>query len=167
MITPQFLGEIINRHALAHGLRPDIVAAVIIQESNGNPFAIRYEEGFYSRYLANKKPEDLNGLVPRGDFATELRSRAYSWGAMQVMGDTARWCAGVTQPYLSALCDPDVGIEAGCKVLAYYLKKESGDYFRALTRFNAGDPESTKGKQYARTVLARIDKKEHLRFFVG
>lgn len=162
-------GPLINKHALAMGLRPDVVAAVIIQESNGEPFAARYEDAFYQALLANKKRQELAGFVPypTPTLATEKRLRATSIGLMQVMGDSARWIGKVTANYLTVLCEPDIGIEVGCKVLKFYLDKERGDYHRALSRYNSGRPDSQRGMRYAEEVLGRVSRGEHLRFFSG
>ncbi len=157
--------ELINRHALANDVRPDIVACIILQESNGDTFAARFEPDFYRTYLKDKTRDRLSGWVPSASelpsFDTEKMFRSTSWGLMQVMGDTARWCAGVKDRYLSRLVDPDRGIDAGCRVLAYYLAKEKGDYTRALARYNAGSV-SERGLQYAKKVLTRLENREHL-----
>lgn len=168
-MTNAYIGELINKYAIEFSLRPDVIAAIIIQESNGDTFAIRYEGSFYQALLANKKRSELSGFVPypTPTLETEKRARATSWGLMQVMGDTARWCAKHSSNYLSSLCEPDIGVHAGCATLSYYLSKERGDYHRALSRYNAGRPDSQRGLIYAKEVLSRIDRGEHLRFFAG
>jgi hypothetical protein len=88
-----------------HGLDPALVCAVIEQESSGNTWAIRWEAAFYVKYI-----------LKLGLESTEGTARAISWGLMQVMGEVARE-NGWTGP-LPALCDPNTGIEIGCKVLA-------------------------------------------------
>ena len=164
------IAELINKYAIEHDLRPDVITCVILQESGGSPFAFRFEPGFYKKYLVNKTRVELTGWVPGiqelPNLETEKQARATSWGLMQVMGETARWCAKTTFPYLTILCDPEKGIEAGCLVLAYYLNKEKGDYRRALARYNAGSVSVT-GLEYADKVLERIRKEEHMQFFKG
>jgi Transglycosylase SLT domain len=83
-----------------------LVCAIIEQESAWNPHAIRYEPGFRTRYVAPL------GLPP-----TEEIARSISWGLMQVMGQVARE-HGFTGKFLSALCDPVVGLDIGCAALA-------------------------------------------------
>lgn len=162
MIDPLVLGEIINRLSLKHNLRPDIVAAIVIQESGGDTFAWRWEEDFYNRRLAGKSRSDLSGFIPPPGSLPSLEDeklqRSCSFGCMQVLGDTARWCAGIKEPFLTALCDPELGIEAGCRVFSFYLNRARGDYYNALIRYNGSE-------QYAPKILLRIKKGEHLRFF--
>jgi soluble lytic murein transglycosylase-like protein len=123
------------------GLDPALVCAVCEQESSWNPWAVRYEPLFYARYIAP--------LVRRGVLAdaTEARARAFSWGLMQVMGQTAReqgWRGPLPQ-----LCEPATGLSVGCRRLAALLAK-TGDPARALAAWNGG-----ARPDYAARVLAR------------
>ncbi len=86
-----------------------LVCAIVEQESAWNTYAIRYEPGFRTRYVA-----------PLGLPATEEIARSISWGLMQVMGQVARE-HGFTGKFLSALCDPLVGLDIGCAALASKL----------------------------------------------
>ena len=157
------LAAIINKYALACNLRPDIVACVILQESGGDTMACRYEKQFYETYLANKAKAQLAGFVPpKASLDTEKNGRAISWGLMQVMGDTARWCAKFSGNFFTSLCDPDIGVRVGCLVLAHDLEMEKGNYIAALSRYNSGTSNSTLGLKYANEVLARALRKEHL-----
>lgn len=127
--------------AAKHGLDPALVCALVEQESGWNPWAIRYEPAFYDRYVrAQNLPE------------TEARARAFSWGLLQVMGQVARE-HGFSHRFLSALCDPDIGLEVGCRVLKARLVACEGDVRRALLRWNGGGR-----KEYADEVLARVPK---------
>ena len=44
--------DLARRIASEHGLDPALVCAVVEQESSWNPWAVRYEPGFLSRYVA-------------------------------------------------------------------------------------------------------------------
>jgi hypothetical protein len=154
-------GEIINRQAMAHNLRPDVVACIVIQESNGDTFAGRFEEEFYEKRLNGLPRERLSGWVPKPgqtpSLFDERLQRASSFGLMQVLGDTARWCGKVTAPYLTKLCDPDVGVDVGCRVLSFYLGKGAGDYRKALKFYNGS-------WEYADKILTRVKNNEHVKF---
>jgi soluble lytic murein transglycosylase-like protein len=137
--------EIIDlaRHiACEHALDPALVCAVIEQESAWNPWAVRYEPGFLSRYIA---PLYTAGKLS----ATEAYTRAMSWGLMQVMGQVAREF-GFKEAALSELCDPATGIEFGCRILAVRLARARGDTPAALLAWNGGADAN-----YPAEVLAR------------
>src|SRR5208282_5595831 len=106
--------------AANHKLDPALVCAVADQESSWNPYAIRYEPAFRSRYVAPL------GLPP-----TEEVARSVSWGLMQVMGQVARE-HGFSGKFLTALCEPEAGLEIGCAVLAARIAAGAGDVPRAL-----------------------------------
>lgn len=131
-----------------HSLDPSLVCAIIEQESAWNPHAIRYEPGFFARYVAplltNNKVEPFTN--------TEAHSRAISWGLMQVMGQSARE-AGFTGPFLSELCDPQVGVEVGCALLSKKLGIAAENEHQALQFWNGGANPS-----YAAEVEARKTK---------
>src|SRR5207244_13546354 len=84
--------------AAAQSLDPALVCAVVEQESGWNPWAMRYEPAFFSKYVA---PLYTNNKIA----ATEAYSRGFSWGLMQVMGQVARE-TGFDALFLSALCAP-------------------------------------------------------------
>jgi len=131
-----------RRIASQHGLEPALVCAVIEQESAWNPWAVRYEPGFLSRYVAP--------LYTAGKFsATEAYTRAMSWGLMQVMGQVAREF-GFQPATLSELCDPATGIEFGCRILAKHVARAKGDIPAALLAWNGGAELN-----YSAEVLAR------------
>jgi soluble lytic murein transglycosylase-like protein len=128
--------------ASAHSLEPALVCAVIEQESAWNPWAVRYEPGFLSRYVA---PLYTAWKLS----ATEAYTRSMSWGLMQVMGQVAREF-GFKEQSLTELCEPAVGIEFGCRVLSARLAKAKGDVPAALLAWNGGADIN-----YAAEVLAR------------
>ncbi|HKN60650.1 MAG TPA: transglycosylase SLT domain-containing protein [Candidatus Acidoferrales bacterium] len=126
--------------AANHKLDPAVVCAVADQESSWNPYAIRYEPAFRSRYVAPL------GLPP-----TEEVARSISWGLMQVMGQVARE-HGFSGKFLSALCDPESGLEAGCTALAAKIEIADGDITRALSLWNGG-----ANPLYVQEVLAKLE----------
>lgn len=124
--------------ATRHGLEPTLVCAVVEQESNWEPWSIRFEPAFLTRYV-----EPL-GLGP-----TESTARSISWGLMQLMGQVARELG--YKGHMAQLCDPEVGLEWGCKHLANKLK--GVDLHTALQHWNGGGNPA-----YADQVLARMPK---------
>ena len=136
--TPQSRLLFVIPHAQKYGLEPEIVAAVCEQESSWNPWAARYEPLFYVKYVA---PMNLPG--------TESQMRATSFGLMQIMGETAREF-GFGGGYLTELCDPDTGVNFGCKKLqkCFDIHKVPDC---SLLAYNGGG-----NKDYAAEVLARV-----------
>lgn len=117
------------------------MCAVIEQESNWDIWAIRYEPGFYEHYV---KPMNLS--------RSEANARSTSWGLMQVMGEVARELM-FGGPFLSQLCDPDFGIEFGCRKLSALLGEVGNNIHAALLRYNGGG-----NPNYADEVLARTSR---------
>ncbi len=148
MPTPDLIA-LARAAAAAHALDPALVCAIVEQESAWNTYAIRYEPGFRTRYVAPL------GLPP-----TEEIARSISWGLMQVMGQVARE-HGFTGKFLSALCDPAIGLDIGCAALASKLSaaQQSGqgiaesEIAHALALWNGGS-----NPNYAAEVLARLPR---------
>ena len=132
--------------ATRHALDPSLICAIIEQESSWNPYAIRYEPAFFAKYVA---PLFTNNKV-EPPTNTEAHSRAISWGLMQVMGQSARE-TGFTGQFLSQLCDPAIGIEAGCALFTHKLAAARGNATQALQYWNGGANPS-----YAAEVQARM-----------
>jgi soluble lytic murein transglycosylase-like protein len=133
---------LVRRIAAEHGLEPALVCAVIEQESAWEQWAVRYEPGFLSHYVA---PLYTAGKLS----ATEAYTRSMSWGLMQVMGQVAREY-GFSGASLAELCDPGVGVEFGCRVLAARMVRARGDVTAALLAWNGGG-----NPDYSVEVLAR------------
>jgi soluble lytic murein transglycosylase-like protein len=119
--------------AVRHGLDASLICAIIEQESAWDPYAIRYEPAFFAKYVAPLFTN--NKVIPATN--TEAYSRCFSWGLMQVMGQSAREM-GFTGQFLSQLCDPATGIEAGCLLFQHKLNAARGDVNQALQFWNGG-----------------------------
>ena len=122
-------GEIvraIREQSSRHQLDAELVAAVVFQESLGDPYALRKEEGFYTKYMKGKTDIQLGGYFPpetKCSHKTEISARYHSWGLMQVLGQVAREL-GCKNTFLSALVDPQLGVFYGCKKLQQCMGQE-------------------------------------------
>ena len=139
--TPEARVQFAAKHASKYGLDVAMVCAVCEQESDWNPWAVRYEPAFYERYIFA-----MSSLT-----ATEMRSRAMSWGLMQIMGQTAREF-GYEGTFLSELCDPDMGVDVACRKLQKCFEAHGADENGLLAYNGGGNPD------YGKQVLARVAK---------
>jgi soluble lytic murein transglycosylase-like protein len=128
--APSQLLTIARKAAAAQALDPALVCAVVEQESSWNPWAMRYEPAFFTKYVASLY---TNNKVS----ASEAYARGFSWGLMQVMGQVARE-SGFDALFLSALCDPEQGLAVGCRVLRKKFDVVGADTTRALLAWNGG-----------------------------
>ena len=135
----------VDRAARQHGLPIALVRAVVEVESGGNPLSIRYEPGFFDRYVRDLK---ISPVYPCS-LQTERVARATSWGLMQIMGQKAREL-GYAEPFLSRLCEPDFGLEYGCRFLAALAKLHLDrlGYAGVVAAYNAGSPRKNPDGTY-------------------
>ena len=150
------LEELAEKAALEHSLDPQLVKAVIEQESGWNPYASRYEHGFYNRYVDKLTTwEEARQFVGKAPFMislnTELRERAFSWGLMQVMGQTAREHGYLEE--LTKMSEPETALDVGCEVLKSKLQRANGDLRQGLLYWNGGG-----NKSYPDEVFERMGK---------
>jgi soluble lytic murein transglycosylase-like protein len=147
--------------AAVHGLDPDVVEGIVMQESAGRWWAYRYEPAFFTRYLAG------HPLYRDRD----PREVSASYGLMQVMFTTAIENGFKGEPW--ALFDPAVSLDLGCHHLAHLIARLRGKWTgpilsgesivlrSALASYNGGltgnDPDMVPDRNhaYAEAVLAR------------
>lgn len=147
-------------HAEKYGLDPRFVAAIIAVESGGNPWACRYEPGFFDAYLKTATVAKFGAVSTE----TERTMRATSFGLMQVMGQVARE-HGFKGVFLSELCEPHTGTEFGCKYLSWLKARLFADGHVNLETLAAaynGGLGAVKGgtirnPKYPAKVLAAMD----------
>lgn len=130
----------IDRAARQHGLPPELVRAIVEVESEGKPLSARYEPAFYDRYVKDAKIK----ATPPCSLATERMLRASSFGLMQIMGQTARE-VGFEGTFLTELCEPEIGLEYGCRYLAKLARQHHDRYGweGVVAAYNAGSPRPT------------------------
>jgi soluble lytic murein transglycosylase-like protein len=122
-------------------LDPALICAIIEQESDFNPWAIRFEPAFLDRYV---RPLGLSNI-------TEAHSRSFSWGLMQIMGEVARELG--YSGCMGQLLEPETNIFWGMRHFRTKLSRAGNETKRALLAWNGGG-----NLAYPDQVLARIGK---------
>lgn len=123
---------IAEKWAIKYCLDPDLVEAIIMQESSDRPNVTRYEEGFYKTYT---EPMDFS--------EEEEKARATSFGLMQIMGQVAREY-GFKEDFRE-LFNPDLNIQLGCRHLSNKIKRY-GRVDKGVAAYNAGSARYNKLK---------------------
>lgn len=157
--------------AKKYGFDWKLIAAIVAQESGGIATAVRYEPRFYERYVEGKKSKDLAGHCPQffPTLPTELKLRAFSFGLMQIMGQTAREC-GFNKNYLTDLLKPSINLNVGCSYLRFLYDKFTNDslphndrIYLAIAKYNGGP--GNPQEHYAARVLKRIEDGTYIKAY--
>lgn len=156
------LSEKIRITCIDFGLDPYLIAGIVLQESNGDNYAIRHEPAFKYRFKVSQSSKK-NGIT----FSTESMLQGCSIGLMQVMGCVAREL-GFTENLLR-LTDPVTGIKIGCQKLAQ-LSKKYKKQDEIIASYNAGSPSfNSEGyfinQKYVDEVFEKIAKLKELKIY--
>lgn len=162
-VPPAIAGHIVaaaNRHAIPVHL----LTAIAAKESSFIPHAWNPEPKY--RYLwdvAKGKPfreqtaAEIASEVPPHDFSKlggpldqEWWGQQASWGLIQVMGAVARE-HGFRGVYFTDLCEPEIGLEFGCRLLARLLARN--DVEDAVSAYNWGHPSPKNYEDYVQPVM--------------
>lgn len=162
--------------ATSHGIDPNLLEALVLQESGGNPWAwnpephyryfwdVRHHRPFRAltseERQSERPPKDFPCLA--GDPDQEWWAQQASWGLLQLMGAVAREL-GFKNPYLPELCDPQVNLTLGARHLGNRLRWAAGDTKAALSAYNAGTAGGPaqailRAGNYATEVLQKYEQ---------
>lgn len=144
---------IVRAEAIDQALDPDVIEAIVMVESAGNPKVARYEKSF--SYLW----KDLEfSKIQKITQETERIMQKTSWGLGQVMGATARWLG--YSAWLPDLCEPKTSAFWMCR---YYKRVCSKQLYLndALSVYNAGsvrrkEDGSYLNQEYVNKVLLAL-----------
>ena len=147
--------SLIIEAAHRHGLRPALVGAVVLTESTED---VLTWSGRYEAHFPVTRPSQLRPKYC--SIATEKIWQKCSWGLMHVMGGTARDMG--FKGWLSELCQPEIGLEYGCKYLAKQMARYHGNVELAVAAYNAGSAKIVKSgkpfnyESYVVPVMRRV-----------
>jgi soluble lytic murein transglycosylase-like protein len=115
-----------------HKLDPMLVAAIVMTESNGDPWAVRYEPDY--SYLVTPQVFSQRLLI---SLQTEVALQKFSYSYMQLMG--ANFRALGYAGHLTQLCStPSLALEYGCKHLSLQVVRYDGEVQKSIAAYNAG-----------------------------
>lgn len=134
-------------------VEPELIAAIIVQESGGNAYAVRPGTDDLWRRYGKKVIEQARRSPSRNDdrWVRYPDLASASWGLMQPLYITAR-DMGFDPQYPSELCDPRVNIDVGVTILRDKLRKAGGSVSKALLFYNGGGRPA-----YVAEVLSKRD----------
>lgn len=132
--------QLIERTASAYGIDPNLIGAVVVAESGGDTFAVRYEP-LWKYFFEVEEFAKLSRITN----ATETMLQACSFGLMQIMGSVARELGHESS--LLQLAQPEIGLMFGCKKLRALIRNYP-DLANTVAAYNAGTPRmnATTGK---------------------
>lgn len=137
---------LIEENAIKYNIDADIISAIILTESSGNTWAVRYEP-MYRWVLpisSMKAYSETIGITVE----TIMISQKMSLGLMQIMYAIALDEYGFRGPP-TQLCDPAIGIDYGCRHLRKFIDRygsaNESDYISA---YNQGSARKTEGGMY-------------------
>lgn len=141
--------ETIQRVASSAGILPELIAAFVFAESDGNPDAKRFEAKF--KYLIDVHDHAARlGISPE----EEQKEQATSYGLMQIMGATARWLG--FRDHMEKLCDPETGLVWGCLYVTRLLNRYH-NLSDAIASYNEGSPrKDTDGKYFNQSYVDKV-----------
>ncbi len=128
--------------AAAHQLDPYLLGALVLQESKANPYALRVERGFWTRYGAAIWRRARSTITAADDhWLIYPDVAAASYGLCQILYPVALEY-GLSPDYPTELCDPTLNVDLGALILAKHIRHHGGDLRRGLLRYNGGgDPD--------------------------
>ena len=137
------INEAIYKSAETFKLEPSLVMAIVKCESNGDPWAVRYEKGYKWLSTFDLRPHICS-------YNTEVVLQQTSFGLMQVMGANFREY-GYADWLNKVSSDIAWQLRAGCLMLSQLLRRYK-TVDKAISAYNAGSPTDSN-KQYVRKVL--------------
>ncbi len=138
-------GQLIKDLAEKYKLDPDLIVALIQQESGGEKWRCRWEPASERYVIRSQDYASHLGITPE----TERMFQMCSWGGLQIMGFKARELGFIG--HLPQLCLLDIGLDYGCQFLQK-LSQRYGIETDVVSAYNQGSPRKTPGGMYLNQV---------------
>jgi len=155
-LSKEQLEPIIDKYSEKYRLSKNLIYSVIMVESAGDPYAVRYESHW--KYVLHP---DTFAKIAKISLDTEIFLQKCSYGLMQVMGTVARELG--YRDNLLKLHDPDLAIDLGSKK----LRQLSDKYMTTddvISAYNQGIPKKNGplyvNQDYVTKVRSWMNKKE-------
>jgi len=146
------LWEKVRKVAFEQQLDPWLLGAIVVQESAGDPHAIRFEPGW-------KLFKDAEKFAKKNSISldTEKNQQACSHGLCQLMGAVAREHA--FQGAWAMLYGVETNLTLGAMHLKKFLRRYGGDEVQAIVSYNAGSPRlNAEGRYVNEAYLISVQK---------
>lgn len=143
----------ILKWSIQFGIDFNLICAIILTESSGNPWVCRVEPTW--KYFYHVRDfADLLGIT----YDTETMQQCTSWGLMQVMGSVTRELG--YKDLLTKLVEPELSIQYGCKKIKQLQQKYTLEA-DVVSAYNAGSIiKNTSGvylnERYVDKVYSRL-----------
>jgi len=136
--------SLIYSECVALKCNPNIIAAIVSVESNGNPYAIRYEERY--SYILGK--EEIKKFAKKNYVSemTEMVNQKHSVGLMQIMFANMR-AQGYSGQFANSF-DPSVNLKHGITFFNNLLNKYN-HLDDAVSSYNQGSPRRNRNGDYS------------------
>ena len=129
----------ISKRSDKYNLDPNLVAAIMLVESSGNPYAIRVEPGFWKRY-SNAYHRIIKPNNPARKWLKYPDVFACSYGLMQIMYGVAVE-HGCRVRFPTELLKAELNLEFGCRILAKKIKIKKDIKAGVLAYNGGGNPQ--------------------------
>lgn len=132
---------LIIKKAEKYQIEENLLRAIVLLESGGNPYAMRAEPSYPWLYKVIQLSKELKCTGP-----TMRQMQSTSWGLMQIMGAVAYELG--FKGWGSELCNPEINLEYGCRFLKQKIVKYGPNVFDIYAAYNAGSVRMMTKDQY-------------------
>ena len=124
---------------------PNIIAAIVSTESNGNPYAVRYEERY--SYVLSEEEIESHAKYNSVTNITELVNQKHSVGLMQIMFANMR-AQGFKGSFAESFGQKE-NLHHGIIFFNNLFDRYDNSFEDAVSAYNQGSPRKNKNGKYS------------------